>query len=891
MSAESKVPLWRRYRRFWGPDAAADVDDELAFHLEQRVADLVAAGLAPDAARREAAQRIGDLDALKRSVVAIDESDAPRRRALELLGTVGADARLALRGLRRNPIVALVSVLTLALGIGANAAIFGVVYAVLLRPLPYVAADRMTVVTETQGGSRTGAGPGQYTEWVRRNRAFEALSAQTWTSFNLSGPEGDAERVVGAIATPSLFRTHVMKPEAGRYFLPEEAQPGRDHVVVLSHALYVERFGGDPKIVGRAIRLNDQPYTVVGVAPDGFTLQDDAERLWVPLVLTAKDEAIFSDHWLTVFGTLRPGVSIEAAQRDMERVSREIAALHPTDMVARSARVIDYREDLAEYYRRQLAVLLGAVGFILLLACLNVAGLLLARLSGRRKELAIRVALGAGRARVMRQLVTEAMVLALAGGVAALLVARITVRALLAVAPAGVPRLSEGTAAAAALLFAVVPTLVSGMLLGALSAARGVRGGSPQTLRAGGRDAGATPRDRMRSALVVGQIALALALLAGAGLFVRSARNLGRVDLGFRADRLVSAHVTLAGTRYDTPEHLTAGAARLLDRLRALPGVQSVAASTSLPLADNGPDAEVHVEGREYPAGQAPYADFRIVTPGYFETMGISIVRGRTFTPDDRAGAPPVAIISASLARRLWPNESALGKRFSCCVGDGVRVWREVVGVSRDVRHYLTDPPRDEMYVPYEQTPPQTWIWFGNGITLVARTVGDAGPVLPNVRRAVAAVDPTLPVYDLRTYDDLRRIASAQNRFATLLFSAFALLALTLAAVGIYGVLAYLVAQRTAEIAVRLAIGARRRDVLALVLQQGARLAAVGMMLGLALAAAGSRALASLLFGVQPTDPLTYTVVVVALGAVALAACLVPARRASAVEPHAVLRS
>jgi predicted permease len=894
VSAAPKPPLWRRYARFWGADARADADDELAFHVDERVADLVAAGWPHDAARHEALRRIGDLDALKRSVVAIDESDAPRRRRREAFGSLGTDARLALRQLRRNPVVACVAVLTLALGIGANTAIFGVLYAVLLRPLPFAHADRLVTVIETQRGGTTGVGPGQYTEWTRRARAFESMAAFTLGTLNLSDAGDHAAapaRVTAVFTSPSLFRTLELPPAAGRYLLPDEARPGRQHVVVLGHGLFTARYGGDRRVVGRTIRLNDEAYTIIGVAPPGYGLIPDGDLLWVPLALTAKDEAIFSDHWLTVFARLRPGVSLEAAQRDMERVSREIAALHPTDMAERSALVRDFRVDLAGDYRRQLTVLFGAVGLILLLACLNVAGLLLARLGARRGELAVRAALGAGRLRVVRQLLTESMVLALLGGVAALAVAHAATRVLLAVAPPDVPRLDGAAPGGLVLLYAVVPTLLSGLLLGILPARRATRGGASAVLRAEGRGGAAAPRDRVRRALVVAEVAFALALLAGAGLFVRSAQNLARVDVGFDAAHLVSARVTLAGARYDTPERVTAGAARILDRLRALPTVRAAAATTSLPLADGGPDAEMHVEGRENTPGHEPFADFRIVAPGYFETMGIPILRGRAFAPADRAGAPLVAVISESLARRLWPGESPLGKRLSCCVGDGVRVWREVVGVSRGVRHYLTDAPRDEMYVPYEQTPPQTWIWFGNGLTFAVRTSGPTGAALAQVREAVAAADPALPVYDLRTYDDLRRRATAESRFTTLLFSAFALVALALAAVGIYGVLAYLVTQRTPEIAVRLALGARRRDVLALVLGEGGRLALTGIALGLALAVAGSRALESLLYGITPTDPLTYTLVAAGLGLVALAACWIPARRASAVEPNAVLRS
>jgi len=786
-------------------------------------------------------------------------------------------------------VVTAVSILTLALGIGANTAIFNVVYAVLLRPLPYANADRLVVVAETQRDLRTGVGPGQFTEWVSRNRAFESLSAETGATFNLSGV-GAAQRVTGAMVTPSKFRTLVMPPTAGRYFVDEEATPGREHVVVLSYRLFVQQFGGDASIVGRTISLSETPYVVVGVAPRDYAPESYGEQLWVPLALTAEHKTKFNEHWLLVYGKLKPGVSLAAAQRDMERVTREIALLQPASMIDRSVRVVGIRENLAGEYERQLVVLFGAAGVILLLACSNIAGLILARLTTRRKEIAVRLALGAGRARVVRLLLTESMVLAAMGGVASLAVASAATTLLLRIAPASVPRLDQADVGAATLPFVIAATLVAGLVLGIFPALRSTRGDVQQALRESGRASSAAgPRDRARSTLVVGEIALALVLMTGAVLFVRSARNLAGIDPGFDVRGLQSVRVSLAGSRYKSPAQIASGITRLLASVSALPQMRTVAATTGLPMGNGVPDVELHIAGREFPEGQEPAANFLGVSPTYFETMRIPIVRGRGLNSNDRAGAPPVVVINEELAHQLWPNESPLGKRFYCC-HDTVRVWREIVGVSRNVRHWLTARPFAEIYVPYEQAPATSWVWFSNTVTLVMRTERSDAALPSQLRAASAAVDPSLPLFEQFSYDDLWRRSTSTNRFAMQLFSAFAALALTLAGIGIYGVLAYLVSHRTQEIAVRMALGATRRQVFALILRQGGTLAACGILLGTAIAVVASRALQQLLYGIEPSDPITYAIAGFALAAVAIAACYVPARRAASVEPYNALR-
>jgi len=881
-------PSWRRYLRFWGPDVRSDVDDELAFHIELRVDQLVAQGMDPAAARAAAWRRIGDAEALARTCREIDGERLTNARRREWAQGTWAELRVAARQLRRYPVLASVAVLTLALGLGATTAIFSVLYAVMLRPLPYADADRMVRITETMRGAETSVGAGQFKEWLARSTAFESLGAYLQTTYNLT--EGTPERVRAAFVTSGLFRARYVKPAFGRYFLPEEDQVGREHVVVLSYGLFEQRFAGDPRIVGRPIRMSGETYTVVGVAPAEFSTATPGDQLWTALALRPEHKASFSDHWLTVYAKRKPGVSQAQAQRDMERVSREIAQLHPDDMVDRSARVYDFRDDLVADHERSLTTLFGAVGFVLLLACLNVTNLLLARATVRRKETAIRAALGATRGTIVRHFLMESLVLAAAGAVLAFVVSRLTLRALLSLAPAEIPGLDHAGQGPATAVFLAVTSLGVAVLLGLLPALRGLRSVEP-ALRMGGRTGSATTtRDRLRSLLVVSEVALALALVTGAGLFVRSARKLNEVDVGFSPTGLITARVSLASSRYSTPEIVQQTYLELVDRMRRLPHIVSASANSMPPLAGGAVSVDVRVEGRAYAPGNEPEAQFHIVTPGYFETAHARLAAGRLFTVYDRDHAPLVAVINEALARRLWPNESAVGKRVACCA-EGPAPWREVVGVVGDTRQFLSRVPQPELYVPIEQTPPTSWTWHGNSLAFVVRTDGNIAEATRGIRAAIAETDATLPVYDALTYDERLKLASASNRFSTVLFSALAALALVLAAVGLYGVLAFSVAQRSFEMGVRVALGARPIDVLALVSRQGMRLVAGGLAVGLVLAMTASRVMASLLYQVAPNDPATYLTAGVLLVGVGALACYVPARRASRADPTTALRA
>lgn len=884
-----REPLWRRYRRFWGPDIRSDVDDEIAFHVELRVDELVRQGMDPAAARAEAWRRIGDANALRETCRTIDGERVVNERRRERLIGAWTELRIAARQLARYPVLSGVAILTLALGLGATTAIFSVLYAVMIRPLPYADADRMVRIAETARGEETSVGPGQFTEWLARTRAFDAVGAYLPTTFNLG--DGSPLRLRAAMVTSGLFRARYVKPALGRYLLAEEDEVGHERVAVLSDALFQQRYAADRGVIGRVIHLNGEAYTVVGVAPADFSLATPGDQLWTPLALTPQHKATFSDHWLTVFAKRKAGVSPAQAQREMERVSREIAALHPSDMIDRSARVYDFRDDLVADHERSLTALFGAVGFVLLLACLNVTNLLLARATVRRKETAIRAALGATGGHIVRHHLAEALVLAAAGAALAFVISRLTLRVLLGLAPADVPGLDHAGHGAAASVFLVALSIVIAVGLGLVPALRGLRSLHP-TLRSGGRATGATTtRDRLRNALVVSEVALALALLAGAGLFVRSAQRLRAIDPGFAPARVLTARVSLASERYATPEQVQRTFLDLIDRIGRQPHVIGVAANSAPPLAGSGPGVDVRVDGKTYPPGDEPGADFHIVTPGYFETARMPLAAGRVFAATDRTGAPEVVVVNEALAAALWPNESAVGKRIACCEDSPSPRWREVIGVVGNVRQFLRRDPRPELYVPIGQTPAVSWIWHGNSLGFFIRTDGNASQVMKSVRAVVAAVDATLPVYDAHSYDELLERATAADRFSTVLFSVLAGLALVLAAIGLYGVLAFSVAQRSFEMSVRLALGARPRDVLTLVTRQGMSLVAGGLVAGLVVGIAASRAIASLLYQVVPTDPVTYATAGLVLVIVGGLACYLPARRAATVDPATTLRA
>jgi predicted permease len=891
MRGEENAPAWRRYSRFWGSNASADVSEELSFHIEQRVAELMSEGMSESAARAETMRRIGDLEALKRecSELSVERERMERRR--DWVGELRMDLKLAGRQFVRVPVMTVVAMITLGLGLGANTAIFSIVNAVMLRALPFDDAGRVVALRESRDGSDNAAGPGTFTEWSNRTRSFESLSAQTGGTFNIT-QGGSPERVRGARVTPSFFATNHLSPLYGRYFAESEANAGESHVVVLSHDLFMRRYAGDRSLVGRTILLNEEPFTVVGVAPASFRLDRNDAELWVPLTLTTEDRARFNEHWLVVYGKLKPGVSLEAANADLARVTREITALHPEEMEGWTAKAVPAARWLSGDYRKQLLVLFGAVGVILLIACLNVSSLLLARASARRKEMALRSALGASRWRLIRQIITESIALALMGGVVALIVAQIALAALVHIAPEGVPRLDGAAITGNVLAFCALSSLAAGFILGALPALRASIVDTQRALRESGKNSSeGNARDGLRSLLVVGEVALALALLAGAGLFIRSGMNLNRVNPGFDADNLMSLHFSLPAQRYQTPEAIAQAYDEVVHRISQVPGVDGVSAAATVPLSGDAVGVTIQLPGRTFtPNDEKQYMRFNVAMPGYFELMHIPIVRGRAITAADRANTTPVAVVNETLARNVWGNEDPIGKRITCCGGGASRVWREVVGVSKDVKLSLNDVPSAEMYVAHTQTPVLSWTWYSNSLTVVYRSRAGAQATLPAVRAAISSFVSNLPLFGINSFEALRKRSTAANDFSLALMGCLAALALLLAAVGIYGVIAYFVQQRTQEIGIRMALGARGAHVVQLILRQAWMLAIAGIAAGLVLGLAGGRAMQSLLFNVSAFDWPTYGLVSGCMLLVILTAAYVPARRAIRVNPLTSIR-
>jgi putative ABC transport system permease protein len=878
-------PRWRRYLRFWGPDPARDVEDEFGFHVQERIDELVARGMEYRAAREEALRGFGDIERVKTTCrnLAWERETAMHRS--DWLDAVRQDVLLALRQMRWQLSLTLAAVLTLALGIGGTTAIFSVVNSVLLRPLPYAAADRLVTVWETFRDFPQGrASVAHYYDWKEQSRVLENAAAFAARTFNITS-DGDPDRVRGARVTPSFFEVQYMRPELGRYFRPDESDA---RVVVLSYGFWQQRFAGDRAILGRDIMLNGQQFSVIGITPAGYTLTEFDERLWAPLSFTPKDRTDYSDHGLLVVGKLKPGVTRERAQADLMRVTEDIRKRAPGDMISRGVNVQPYVDVLVGGYRTQLWVLLGAVGFVLLIACGNVASLLLARATTRSKEIAIRGALGGARARLVRQLLTESLVLALVGGAAGVLVAYCGVLFLVSMGPAGVPRLQEAGLQPTVLGFALAATLISGVLFGLAPALRATRTDLQSVLRDGGRSSRGTVRDRLRALVVVGEMAVALVLLVSAGLLVRSALLVQRVQPGFDPNGVTMFRIALAADRYQSTEALEAGFGRVLEEMRAVPGVQFAGASTRVPLWGPDMDFPVAVQGRAFAAGESPIAHVRLVGGDYFAALGIGLRQGRPITSADLAtGGPPVVVINQTLARSAFGTENPIGRFLSGWTRTEKPEWREVVGVIDDVRSFgrEADAP-GEIYLPYTQTP--GWGPFQRSMAIVVRAP-EGGVTPADLRRAVARVDPTLPVFDLQTMQQVMARASSPRRFNTLLLSGLGLIGLVLAAIGIYGVIAFFVTQRAHEISVRMALGATTRNVMSLVLGKGAILAGLGVLVGAAASAAATRVLSGLLFQVDALDPATYGACAAVLGVVAIAATLIPARRAARVQPGASL--
>jgi putative ABC transport system permease protein len=873
-----------------------ETDDEIAFHLEAKTERLIEEGLDPEAARREAVRRFGDPRRVRDECRSVDGRRARRERGAAWWHDLVQDARLAVRGLRRGGAVTALALVTLALGIGVTSAFFSLVHAVLLKPLPYPEPDRLVLVWEGSTGDRGSVSAGNFADWAATSvsedgaRSFEALAALQGGSFNLAGDELP-EQVSGTYATAGLFPVLGVPPLHGQVFTEAHDRPGAPPVVVLSEGLWRRRFGADPGVVGSSLRLDGVPHQVLGVMPERFDPLADGTELWKPMGFSNERLAFYDEHTYLVLGRLAAGVDAAAARRELRTRSADRQAQAPDEQRDLEALVSPLTHELVENHRTRLLVLLVAAALVLLIACANVANLLLARGAARGREMAVRTALGGGRGRLVRQLLTESLVLSLAAAVGGVALAALLVRVLVALAPAGVPRLEEARVDWVVVAFALGLALLTSLLAGLAPALRGARSGRLDALYEGGRGSGGVVKDRLRGALVGAEVALALVLLLSAGLLLRSGIELGRVDSGFATDHLLTLRVTLPAVAYGEPERAEAAFEDLEARLRALPGVTRAAVVNRPPMTGAGSSNGLRVEGRPMDPEGPPLGHLRVISPEYLETLGVPVVSGRGFTATDRAGAPRVMLLNRTLARRLFPDGDAVGRRIGCCEGSPEDPrWKTVVGVVGDVKsaELGTDSPA-MFYLPLAQTPDDAWDWFQRTLSLVIRTEVAPETLTDPVRRAVAGMDAELPVFDVATVEERMARSLAETRFNTLLLTLMGAAGLLLAAVGIFATLAYLVEQRQQEIGIRMALGARPGEVAALVVRQALPAVAAGLALGCAGALAAGRVLDSFLFGVEPADPATFGGVILVLGLAALAAAAIPARRAASVDPARTL--
>jgi predicted permease len=808
------------------------------------------------------------------------------------MGVLMQDLRFAVRQMAKKPGFTAVVVLTMALGIGANAAIFSVLDAVLLRPLPYSnPAGLIKVWTRF-----TGIGAPNDQNWVsapefrdlqQLNRSFSDLAAIGSGSINL-GVKGSPQRVVGASVSPGLFSMLGAQPLLGRTFLAEEAQPGRDHEVVLSYGLWRRVFGGNRNVIGSTIDIDGVPTVVVGVMPEGFAYPDEAE-IWGPLAFSPDDlsENSRGSHGLEVLGRMRPGLTLAQVQSDMDRVGKTMIEQHgsyPYQQYGFGIILHPLLEETVGDVKPSLIVLMAAVGLVLLIACANIANLLLVRSTERQQEMETRMALGASGSRLVRQLLTESVVLALAGGLVGVAITPWILRGLVSIAAKSLPRALHTGIDARALLLTAAISLATGILFGLAPALQAGRKRQFDGLKGGRSTEGKRPK-RLRSALVICETAFSLLLIAGAGLLLRSFAEILKVDPGFRPDGVLTMRVALPDAVYSKPEQVRGFYTELLDRVQRLPGVEAAGAVSALPLSGQGSSGTTTIDSQSVRLEDTtPEADLRVVTPDYFKAMGISLVRGRFFDARDSDTAAPVAMVDESLAQTYWPNQDPIGKRLHMGDRQSKAPWATIIGLVRHVRNRTLEArSRVEVYWPESQRP------FG-AMTLAVRTTGNPMNLVPTIQREVSAIDPDLPVYRVNTMTEVMGDSLERRRLALILLAVFAGLALLLASVGIYGVTSYGVAQRHVEIGLRMALGADRGQVLGMLIRSGLATIAIGLGLGLAMALFLTRLMSGLLFSVRASDPLALGGAAVLLMAAALLAIFVPARRATKVNPMVALR-
>jgi putative ABC transport system permease protein len=798
------------------------------------------------------------------------------------------DVRYAIRSLLKRPGFTLIAVATLALGIGANSVIFSAINALLLKPLPIPDQDRVVAVWDknvSRGVERNEATMANYLDWKSQNQSFEHLGLYRWWSANLTGLE-TPERLQGFLVTSSFFDVTNVKPIMGRTFLEEENRPGKDAVVVLTHGLWQRRFGSDPNIVNKTVTMNGVVRTVVGIMPPRFNYPKGAEA-YAPIALTPELMRNREFHTYLVVGRLKPGVTLQNAQADLDTIAGRLEKQYPESNTGLGANIFPIVADTVRLYQTALWVLMGAVGFVLLIACANVANLMLARASGRQKEIALRSALGASRWRILRQLMTESLIVALIGGVLGVALAYWGINLLRAANPGEAAQYAPGWDQLGINLpvlgFTVLISLVSGVIFGLVPSWQTSKPDLNHALKDGGRQVSGGPH-RLRSSLVVFEVALSLVLLVGAGLLVRSFLSLLKTNPGFNGDSILTMRFALPSIKYKDRPARAAFYKDLVQRVNGLSGVETAGLVSDIPLGGSNSSDVFLIEGAPEPApGQENEGRIRVCTPDYFQAMGISVLKGRGFNEFDKVGNTPVVIVNESFAKTYWPSGDAIGKRMRFVGPVAENPWKEVVGIVTDVKHELNLPVTTDYYLPHAQ---ESW----SSMVLVAKTKVEPSSMIGPIKQQLWSMDKDQPVYDIKTMDQVKAISVTLYSFSSVMLAIFAGVALLLASIGIYGVMAFAVTQRTHEIGVRMALGARAGDVLGMIVKNGMKLALVGVALGLAGSWALTRFIAKLLVGVPPTDLVTFGAVSVFLLLAALLACYVPARRATKVDPLEALR-
>lgn len=879
------------------PAREAEIVEEMSQHLDDQYEQELSHGATEEVAREAVLTELSQSDVLATSLKRV-ERRVPQNpvqmgteRKTNMIGDLRQDMRYGLRMLLKNPGFTVIAVVALALGIGANSAIFTVVNTLLLRPLPYKNPSQLVVIWENAthlGFPKNTPSAANFLDWQKQNTLFEGMAAFAERSFNLTGV-GEPERLDGRRVSANLFDLLGVRPIIGRNFVPDEDKPGTK-VAILNESLWRRRFGSDPGVIGRALTLNGESYTVVGVLPNSVRLPafgNWRDQVWVPLAFTSEEAASRGNHYLEVIGRMKPGVKLEQARAEMATIMARLAQQYPEDNTRIGTVVNPLHEEIVGDMKPALLVLLGAVAFVLLIACANVANLLLARAAARHKEIALRLALGADRARLTKQLLVESVMLSLLGGAVGLLFAYAGLQVLTRFIPPDVAH-AEGIAIDGKVLgFTLIIAIVTGLIFGLAPASQASHFNLNDTLKEGGRDAGAGVRGkRLRSTLVIAEVAVSFILLIGAGLLINSFMHLRNLDPGFRVDHLLTLNIDLSETKYPDNPKRTAFFDEVVRRVQALPGVRSVAVAGNLPFTYNGDSMPIGAEGiPDPPPDQRPDVIFRAIGPGYFSTMGIPLVSGRDFNDQDTLDTTLTVIVSEKTARHYWPSADPIGKRIRNGSTTSDAPWRTVIGVVKDVRQNdFVAEPKMQMYFAYRQ------LRSLMPNALIVRTAVEPLSLATSVRNAIWAVDKDQTVANIDSMDHIVAGAVARQRFSMLLLAIFAAVALVLAAVGIYGVMSYSVAQQTREIGIRMALGAQRSDVLKMTIKQGLKLVGLGLVIGLGAAFVLTRVMATLLFGISATDPLTFITISFVLLVVAMLASYIPSVRAMRVDPMVALR-